>query len=299
MLDRGEAIKALTRMAAGLFLISLYVFMLLGISTQANQAIIWLTTIISIAYSVLPYRKLNILKTVAAAAGTAIPKAKWPEAMKMPFVGVVLILIYYFLNPALAQVFYLLAGLWLFFNGQVRVVLLIIRHFAGSGRQETSMTRTVVAATILTLIDIFMLGSFYIAAILAAVVVPLKLVKATRLHGEGLVNRQRLVEAGIYTVAAVLIITAFILNNHLAQQRTKVLAVACEQYKVKYGEYPTELAELLPEFMKEIPTPKIGIFPDRFKYVSCKERHAIMYVKLPPYGRSYYTMETKKWGFID
>jgi hypothetical protein len=127
-----------------------------------------------------------------------------------------------------------------------------------------------------------------------------KLFKAIRVRADKPIFKRQLISAGIYVIAAILSIVAFNLNNDVARQRLTAIAAACEQYKEKYGEYPAELPKLIPEFIDKIPTPKIGFFmTDKFRYSAGKDRHIILYVKISPFGRSYYTLETKQWGYMD
>ena len=156
-----------------------------------------------------------------------------------------------------------------------------------------------IAAIIIALYT-FILSFFYIAIILLLIVIPIKLFKALRQREDKPAFKQHLLSAGVYAIAAVLIIMAFNLNNNLAKERLATIAAACEQYKLKYGEYPAKLPILVPEFINKIPAPKIEFFiTDKFRYLVSKDRHSIMYVELPPFSRRYYTLETKQWGHLD
>ena len=300
MLDRTALKKALIRLLSGLVFLGIYVFMLFEISMLINQAIVWITGIVFVLYGVLQYREYIVLRAGATeTAGLEKPKHKWLSTVQRPVFGVILIAADYFLTPVLPQVLYLLAGIWLSFSGLARGTKLVISIFAGKGRQKTKLIQTAVIAAVLVVIDAFVLGSFYIAVALLIIVVPLNFLKALRLRADRPARKLKFMDAGIYAIAAVLIIAAFVLNDNLAKQRLANIAAACEQYKDKYGEYPPELIKLQPEFIKEIPSAKIGFFVVGFKYISRKESHAVMYVKLPPYGKSFYTLETKQWEFHD
>jgi hypothetical protein len=169
--------------------------------------------------------------------------------------------------------------------------------------QETSarprMYFTIIMAIVLFLLDAFVMQTFYIAGILFLFLVPIKLVKASKLRKEKTLFKQALIGANIYAMAAICIFIMFTLNNMIAVKRAERIAGACEQYRAKFGDYPSSLSLLVPEFMKEIPSPKIGLASGGFRYITTGGSHRILFVKLPPYGRKYYGLETKKWGDVD
>jgi len=123
MLDRTELKNALARLAAGIVFICVYFFISSEISTLANQVIIWITGMIFTLYGFMRYRELQ----TAGAETSENPdtqKQKWPliEAARIPLLGILIIVLYYLINPALAFVFYWIAGLLLCCIGLIRCI---------------------------------------------------------------------------------------------------------------------------------------------------------------------------------
>ena len=158
---------------------------------------------------------------------------------------------------------------------------------------------TIIIAIALFVLDVFVVESFYIAGILLVFVIPIKLLKASKLREDKPFFKVALIGVGIYTLTAICIIVMFKINNTVAIKRAEMIAEACERYKTKFGDYPSTLSILVPEFIKEIPSTKLGLVTSGFHYSSGAESHRIMFVNVPPYGRKYYTLETKKWGYVD
>jgi hypothetical protein len=303
MIDRAGLKKALTRIAAGVFFLCAYGFMLSEISLPADQAILWITEILFVLYGLRQYRKLKAIGAGAPEQSDS-QKQKPPlmSTVMIPVVGALVIALYYFNNPLWAVMFYGAAGLWLFFSGIIRSIKLFMQRFTKKTGQEKTVIRFSVIVAMLIMFDAFVFASNFIMLVLLVlmILIPRKLFKAIQQRADRLVFKQQLISAGVYAIAFVLSIAAFNLNNDVARQRLITIAAVCEQYKQKYGEYPAELPKLIPEFINEIPAPKRGfLMTGQFRYSAGKDRHIIMYVKLPPFGRPYYVLETKQWGYVD
>lgn len=303
MIGRAELKKALTMIAAGVLFLCAYGFILSEISPLADQAILWITEILFVLYGLRQYRKLK-----ATGADTSEQsdhqqqKSSLPGTVMIPVVGALVIALYYFDNPFWAVMFYGAVGLWLCFSGIIRSIKLLIQRFTGKTGQEKNVIRFSVIVAMLIMLDAFVFASNFIMLVLLVlmILIPRKLFKAIQQRADRPVFKQQLISAGVYAIAFVLSIAAFNLNNDVAGQRLTTIATACEQYKQKYGEYPAELPKLIPEFINEIPAPKRGfLMTGQFRYSASKDRHVIMYVKLPPFGRPYYVLETKQWGYVD
>lgn len=98
---------------------------------------------------------------------------------------------------------------------------------------------------------------------------------------------------------AVLAMASISANNVLAAKRCDRLIAACEQYHAKYNKYPDQLGQLVPEFVSSVPVAKYTTMFNTFSYTSSFDRHTIMYVSLPPFGRPYYVFEEHRWGYLD
>jgi hypothetical protein len=190
------------------------------------------------------------------------------------------------------------AAVW-FFSGVARLLGLSMKAVIPTPVIRTNMAVTVLIAVALFFLDAFVIGSFYVAGIILLLVIPLKLAKAVKLRKEKVLLKQVLIRTGIYGLAAISIIVMFSANNTIAIKRTEMIVDACERYKTKFGDYPSTLATLIPEFLKEIPSAKIGLVAGGFRYISNGGKHQILFVKVPPYGRKYYTLETREWSSID
>ena len=154
------------------------------------------------------------------------------------------------------------------------------------------MLRTIIIALILFTLDALMLNSFIIALI-AGVVIVIKFFKSEKL------TRQQLLKGGIYAFMIIMIITANGINNRIAKSRAEMLITYCEKYKQKHGAYPTELTDLVPEFLDKIPPPKYLLGNNEFHYLSWNGKHTLYYVLFQPFGARMYHFETHKWHSTD
>jgi len=111
--------------------------------------------------------------------------------------------------------------------------------------------------------------------------------------------RKRIIVAGIYAIAAVLVFVANGQNNRIAKKRATVVIAACEDYKVKRGAYPAKLSDLVPEFLREVPSAKVSLMYNDFKYYAQDGNHDLLFIALPPFGRPVYHLEQKKWTYLD
>jgi len=55
----------------------------------------------------------------------------------------------------------------------------------------------------------------------------------------------------------------------------------------------------VPEFLNEIPAAKYTLIRSDFRYSARGDKHDLMFVRLPPFGRPIYHFEAKKWGYLD
>lgn len=107
---------------------------------------------------------------------------------------------------------------------------------------------------------------------------------------------------GIYLLAAVSIIATIGLQNSMADRRAVKLGDACLAYRAKYHRYPKNLKALVPEFISSVPVARYGLLGgDRFINSSQHDdREPMLYYEaIPPFGRRFYHMETRSWGYLD
>ena len=112
-------------------------------------------------------------------------------------------------------------------------------------------------------------------------------------------RKERLMRYGLYMVAALLALGVKVLNTSLAHERADSIIAAVEQYKTKKGAYPERLNQLVPEFLPAIPRAKIVISDFGFIYTASADRHDLMYVGMPPFGRRVYGFERREWSSLD
>ena len=111
----------------------------------------------------------------------------------------------------------------------------------------------------------------------------------------------RLAKAGIYLIAAVAVFASNTLQNRMADRRAIKIGNACLSFRVKYQRYPRRLDELVPEFLPSVPVPKYTLGADHFFYYSPPSggEPMLFYEAVPPFGRRFYHLETKGWGYLD
>jgi hypothetical protein len=159
--------------------------------------------------------------------------------------------------------------------------------------------KSIVVAVPLFIIDAFMLNQGIIALVILFIALPFMAVRTIKKREDGVELKKRLIIMGIYGTMVVLVFASNHLNNVIAKNRAEVIIKACEQYKLKNGVYPHVLSVLVPEFLNEIPTAKYTLLFNQFRYIASANHHSLMFEAIPPFGRSYYILEEKKWGFMD
>ena len=85
--------------------------------------------------------------------------------------------------------------------------------------------------------------------------------------------------------------------NRMANQKMKVVASAVKAYKAKYGGYPQGLQQLVPEFLKGIPSAKPTLSCSSFFYSSQPQSHFIQYQVSMTGNREYYNFDRDRWGY--
>jgi hypothetical protein len=104
------------------------------------------------------------------------------------------------------------------------------------------------------------------------------------------------------------------LQSRIAQANAERIIRVAEEYRAAVGTYPAKLADLTPRYLPSVPRAKytLGPFGD-FWYISttpsdphraivarvASDRHVLMWVALPPFGRRVYVFEEARWGSLD
>ena len=169
--------------------------------------------------------------------------------------------------------------------------------------RKRTLRASIIIVAVLYVVDAFVLSLPFFALVLFAVVL-LYFLPATlwALRSESRVARLRAAKAGIYLLAAVSIIVTLGSQNSMADRRAVQLGDACLAYRAKYHHYPKNLMALVPEFISSVPVARYGLLKaDRFQYSSREDdgEPMLYYEALPPFGRRFYHMETRSWGYLD
>jgi len=101
----------------------------------------------------------------------------------------------------------------------------------------------------------------------------------------------------ILASSAACVLVSIRLNNDMAQRRAERLGAACEQFNAKYHRYPHKLDELVPEFAPSVPMAKYAFLTSKFTY--SEREHTIIFYETPPFGRAFYHIDSKYWGYLD
>jgi hypothetical protein len=168
---------------------------------------------------------------------------------------------------------------------------------------KKKLRASVIIAAVLYVVDAFVLSLPFFAFLLFVVVL-LYFLPATlwALRSNRPIARLRATKAGICLLAAISIFVTLGLQNSMADRRAVKLGEACLAYRAKYHHYPKSLKALVPEFIPSVPVAKYGLLGgDRFIYSSQEdEREPMLYYEAtPPFGRRFYHMESRSWGYLD
>ena len=103
----------------------------------------------------------------------------------------------------------------------------------------------------------------------------------------------------IYSLMIISVFGANYLNNKIARSRATQIITAVEKFKAVNNKYPIKLSELAPDYIKAIPRAKYTLYSNEFSYYNLEDDPFIYYVEVPPFGRTTYHFNQKKWGYID
>ena len=110
---------------------------------------------------------------------------------------------------------------------------------------------------------------------------------------------QRLVKIAIYVLTGIAVLGSNTLQNRIADRRAIAIGNACLAYRAKYHQYPTELEELVPEFLSSVPPAKWGESFNYSRALNADHEPMLWYAAVPPFGRRFYHMESGTWGYLD
>jgi len=111
--------------------------------------------------------------------------------------------------------------------------------------------------------------------------------------------RRGVVRAGILVLAAAAVLGTNFWQNRMARRRAEAVIAACERYRAAKGRYPDKLAELVPAILPSEPRAKYVLLFGRFDYHALPAHHILAFTTLPPFGKPYYVLEERRWGYFD
>ena len=163
------------------------------------------------------------------------------------------------------------------------------------------LKKTVITASVLFILDAFVMNQGSIAMILILLVLFVFLPRALWARKDKTLSNARAARALIYLSAAIAVFVANTLQNQLADRRAIALGKACIAYHAKYGQYPEWLDNLVPEFVPAVPLAKYTLMSGHFSYFRSEadKEPMLYYQALPPYGRRFYHLERGNWGYLD
>lgn len=168
----------------------------------------------------------------------------------------------------------------------------------------SALRGTIIIATGVYFCDAFVLNQGALALVLFVVVL-FYFAPATMwaLRTDRRLASLRFYKAAIYVMAATAILFTNALQNRMADAKAVKLGNACLAYRAKYHHYPTDLGDLVPEFISSVPPAKYTL-TGRFFYdgnpLTDNDREPMLYyVAMPPFGRRFYHMESRSWGYLD
>ena len=90
------------------------------------------------------------------------------------------------------------------------------------------------------------------------------------------------------------------LQNERAERKAVELGTACLDYHAQNNHYPQHLDDLVPTIIPEVPTAKYALMDSQFHYmINGSGEPEIYYAMMRPFGRRFYHIEKRTWGFLD
>jgi hypothetical protein len=149
------------------------------------------------------------------------------------------------------------------------------------------MKHVLIAAVLLAIELALGLGIIGVPAVIVAAVV--------LLSGKPRFGMRRQV-AALYLCVSVLTFTWLVYNVHIAQRRAIPVIAACKQFKAEHNRYPTQLNELIPATLRELPNARNTLVARRFGYDATRPT---LYFPAMFHGVFYYDFQTDSWTTND
>ncbi len=105
----------------------------------------------------------------------------------------------------------------------------------------------------------------------------------------------------LYLVTALAIFLTIRIDLAGTREKADSVVAALKAYQAKTGQYPDELAQLVPTYLPAIPKARFTLTMNEFRYFVSKgkDSHNLSYIVMPPFGFTYYNMENGQWAVKD
>lgn len=222
--------------------------------------------------------------------------------LQLAGVFVILSTVPFLLGPESLYTFYALIGLI------IGIALLIfggLRYRRERKKMPTAtggpflLRRSIITATLLFIVDAFILDQGFITLLVMAVAVFVYLPGALLARKNKEVSKSRFIRAIIYLIMTAAVFSVISFNSWVARDRADELISKCGQFKAKYQKYPALLEDLTPEFMPKIRPAKYTLLSGKFLYRYNDGQPSLMYIATPPFGRNVYSFQQSQWSVID
>lgn len=166
--------------------------------------------------------------------------------------------------------------------------------------KPASLSTPIVIALIVIVMDVVVLGAPMLAAAAAFFSATAGLFWALAAFRERGVLLTRLRALAIVLAISGPLTAYGMYDSRLARERVTAVAESLKAYKAKHGDYPDKLEALVPEYLPQVPKALTFGTGSRIRYIRGKDGSAeLIYVSIPPFGRSRLRVDTGKWDFFD
>ncbi len=104
-----------------------------------------------------------------------------------------------------------------------------------------------------------------------------------------------------YVVALLILARIVALHSTGAQARAEPVIRAIDAYRAAHGDYPRNLAELVPAYLPSIPRARYTLWMSEYWFSPpVPERDAwLSFTLAPPIGARHFDLDTRRWGNAD
>jgi hypothetical protein len=167
-----------------------------------------------------------------------------------------------------------------------------------------SLRRTAIALAMVYGVDLFVIGTGFLALSIALVGLPIHLLGSliALLRQRRSLAATRLLRAGLYLALGVMASLTGRLQTTLAHRHSAQIIAACRQYRSERGAYPERLEDLVPGYLKAVPSVNLRlVMGTSFHYSrgGAAASPMLWYADVPGASRQVYWFETDRWSHLD